>query len=49
MNMFSGPARSAASAGKNGLVDLNKLDDFDATYLKPLKIFDSVIGTLADV
>ncbi|KAG2744506.1 hypothetical protein P692DRAFT_20743804 [Suillus brevipes Sb2] len=49
MNMFSGPGRLAASAGTNGLVDLNKLDKFDATYLKPLKIFDSVIGTLADV
>ncbi|KAG1868266.1 hypothetical protein DFJ58DRAFT_97924 [Suillus subalutaceus] len=49
MNTRLGPAGLVASVGQNGLVDLNKADNFEATYLEPLKIFDSVIGTLANV
>jgi hypothetical protein len=49
MNTRLGPPGLVASEGQNGLADLDKTDNFEATYLKPLKIFDSVIGTLADV
>jgi hypothetical protein len=49
MNTRLEPPGLVASEGQNGLADLDKTDNFEATYLKPLKIFDSVIGTLADV
>ncbi|KAG2357218.1 hypothetical protein BDR07DRAFT_1463660, partial [Suillus spraguei] len=49
MKPLSGPVTSGISAAQNAPADLDDACDFEETYLKPLKIFDSVIGKLADV
>ncbi|KAG2098742.1 uncharacterized protein F5147DRAFT_656018 [Suillus discolor] len=42
MTLLSGPVESGASAAQNASGDLD-------TYLQPLRIFDNVIGNIADV
>jgi hypothetical protein len=37
------------SAAEDGQEDLNAADNFQITYLRPLKIFDNVIKNLTDV
>jgi hypothetical protein len=49
MHPLSEPAITVASAGQDAQADLNAADDFQDTYLKPLRIFDDVIGEIADV
>ncbi|KAG2158585.1 uncharacterized protein EDB93DRAFT_554165 [Suillus bovinus] len=49
MHPLSGPAITAASVVEGGPEDLDAADDFQDTYLKPLKIFDDVIGKIADL
>jgi hypothetical protein len=38
-----------ASVGQDAQADLDAADGFQDTYLKPLRIFDSVIGEIANV
>lgn len=45
----SGHMTSGASTAQNASADLETAFNFQDTYLQPLRIFDSVIGTLADV
>jgi hypothetical protein len=40
---------AVASAAKDGPEDLDAADNFETTCLQQLKIFDSVIGELANV
>jgi hypothetical protein len=49
MHSLSGPPNTVASAGQDAQDDLDAVDNFQDTYLKPLKIFDSVIGEIANV
>ncbi|KAG2087915.1 aldehyde dehydrogenase family 1 member A3-like protein [Suillus discolor] len=49
MNQIWGRARPVLSAGKNGPAALDNIDSIGTTYLQPLKIFDTVIGTIAEV
>jgi hypothetical protein len=49
MKPLSGHVRSGASTAKNAPADLDAAYNFQDKYLQPLKIFDSVIGTLAEV
>ncbi|KAG2361228.1 hypothetical protein BDR07DRAFT_76617 [Suillus spraguei] len=49
MNLLSGRVTSGVSAAQNAPADLEDACNLEETYLKPLKIFDSVIGKLADV
>ncbi|KAG2357399.1 hypothetical protein BDR07DRAFT_372647 [Suillus spraguei] len=49
MHPLFGPAISVDSALQGAQEDLNTVDSFQDTYLKPLRIFDDVIGKLADV
>ncbi|KAG2356811.1 hypothetical protein BDR07DRAFT_418979 [Suillus spraguei] len=42
-------ATSVASAANDGPKDLNAADNFQSTYLQPLKIFDTVVENLANV
>jgi hypothetical protein len=49
MKPLSGHVRSGASTAKNAPADLDAAYNFQDTYLQPLKIFDSVIGALAEV
>jgi hypothetical protein len=49
MNLFSGPVESGVSATQNAPPVLNDAYNVQDTYLQPLKIFDNVIGRLADV
>ncbi|KAG2339592.1 hypothetical protein BDR05DRAFT_938889 [Suillus weaverae] len=46
---LSGPATTVASVAQDAPVDLDAAYNFQDTYLKPLRIFDSVIGEIADV
>ncbi|KAG2354045.1 hypothetical protein BDR07DRAFT_1382573 [Suillus spraguei] len=46
---LSGPAMIAVSVGQDVQAGLNTADTFQDTYLKPLRIFDDVIGKIADV
>ncbi|KAG2367885.1 hypothetical protein BDR07DRAFT_1392424, partial [Suillus spraguei] len=48
MKLLSGPVTSTASIAQNTPADLEDACNFEETYLKPLKIFDSVIEKLAD-
>jgi hypothetical protein len=38
-----------ASAAVNTPVDLDAMDNFETTYLQPLKIVDAVLEKIADV
>ncbi|KAG1868778.1 hypothetical protein C8R48DRAFT_120095 [Suillus tomentosus] len=49
MNLLSGPVESGASAAQNASGDLEDAYSFQDTYLQPLRIFDNIIGKLADV
>ncbi|KAG1859352.1 hypothetical protein DFJ58DRAFT_288712 [Suillus subalutaceus] len=49
INLLSGPVTSGVSAAQNAPADLEDAYNFEETYLRPLKIFDTVIGTLTDV
>jgi hypothetical protein len=40
---------AAASVGQDGQADLDAADGFQDTYLTPLRIFDTVIGEIANV
>lgn len=48
MRLLGGRVTSAASTANNP-AGLAVADDFQTTYLQPLKIFDTVIGNLANV
>ncbi|KAG1891858.1 uncharacterized protein F5891DRAFT_1197320 [Suillus fuscotomentosus] len=45
MNLLSGPVTSGLSAAQNASADLEDACKFEDAYLRPLKIFDSVIGS----
>jgi hypothetical protein len=49
MNLLSAPAKSGVSATQNAPADLEAAYGVEDTYLQPLRVFDSVIGSLADV
>ncbi|KAG2151029.1 uncharacterized protein EDB93DRAFT_1103260 [Suillus bovinus] len=49
MHSLSGPVITVTSAAQDAQADLTAVDGFQDTYLKPLKIFDHVIGKIADV
>ncbi|KAG1861063.1 hypothetical protein C8R48DRAFT_801715 [Suillus tomentosus] len=49
MHSLSGHAITVASAGKDAQEDLDTAGEFGDTYLKPLKIFDAVIGEIANL
>jgi len=49
MHPMSGPAITVASVGQGAQADLDAADGFRETYLEPLRIFDDVIGKIADV
>ncbi|KAG2136356.1 uncharacterized protein EDB93DRAFT_1231725, partial [Suillus bovinus] len=49
MKSLSKPVRSVVSTTQNAPAGLEDAYNFQDTYLKPLKIFDSVIEKLADV
>jgi hypothetical protein len=46
---FSGPTITVASVGQDAQAYLNAADGFQDTYLKPLRVFDAVIGEIANV
>lgn len=46
MNLLSGPVKSGTCITQNAPADL---EDAYSNYLQPLKIFDTVIGALANV
>jgi hypothetical protein len=49
MNLLSRPVVSVVSTAKNAPAVLEDVYNVQDTYLHPLKIFDNVIGKLADV
>ncbi|KAG1850387.1 hypothetical protein DFJ58DRAFT_793811 [Suillus subalutaceus] len=49
MHPLSGHAQTVASATQNAPAGLDTADNLAATYLQPLRIFDTVIGKIADV
>jgi len=49
MTLLGEHVSSVASVAKDGPKDLDAVDSVQSTYLKPLKIFDTIIAELADV
>ncbi|KIK35711.1 hypothetical protein CY34DRAFT_16857 [Suillus luteus UH-Slu-Lm8-n1] len=49
MHPLSGPAITVACAGQDAQTDLNAVDDFQDTCLKPLRIFGTVIAEIGNV
>jgi hypothetical protein len=49
MHPLSGPAKTVASVGQDAQADLTAADDFQNTYLKPLRVFNAVIGEIENV
>ncbi|KAG2055084.1 hypothetical protein BDR06DRAFT_971164 [Suillus hirtellus] len=49
MRLLGGQVTSASSKAKDGSKDLAAADDFQATYIQPLEIFNTVIKELANV
>jgi len=49
MRLLGKHATSVASAINNGPADLATADDFETTYLQPLKIIDAVLEKITDV
>ncbi|KAG1819391.1 hypothetical protein DFJ58DRAFT_739431 [Suillus subalutaceus] len=49
MGLLGRHATSMASAVSNAPADLAAADDFEATYLEPLKVIDAVLEKIADV
>lgn len=46
---LAGPAITPVSVGQGAQGDLNTAGNFQDTYLKHIRIFDDVIGQIADV
>jgi hypothetical protein len=49
MRLLGGHFLSVASAAKDGPEDLKAVDNFQTTYLQPLRIFNNLIENLANV
>ncbi|KAG2107521.1 uncharacterized protein F5147DRAFT_761311 [Suillus discolor] len=49
MHSLSRRSKAVASAGKDAQEDLDTAGKFEDAYLKPLRIFDAVIGEIADL
>ncbi|KAG2102507.1 uncharacterized protein F5147DRAFT_762472, partial [Suillus discolor] len=49
IHLLSGPVTTAASVTKGAQEDLHDASSFQETYLQPLRIFDDVIGKIADL
>ncbi|KAG2367106.1 hypothetical protein BDR07DRAFT_361807 [Suillus spraguei] len=49
MHLLSGPVTTVASIGQDAHAGLDAASSFQDTYLKPLRIFDTVIEKIADV
>ncbi|KAG1852102.1 hypothetical protein DFJ58DRAFT_841965 [Suillus subalutaceus] len=49
MYPLPGPAITVASVDQDAQADLDAADGFQDTYLKPLRIFDTVIGEIANL
>ncbi|KAG1830341.1 hypothetical protein EV424DRAFT_1343581 [Suillus variegatus] len=49
MGLLGGRVTSFVSKAEDGPIDLAAADDFQTTYLQPLRIFDTVIENLANV
>jgi hypothetical protein len=49
MHSLSGHQTTVVSVLQGAQKDLDAVDNFEDTYLKPLQIFDAVIGEIADV
>ncbi|KAG1740766.1 uncharacterized protein EDB91DRAFT_1131312 [Suillus paluster] len=49
MNLLENHATSMASSGQNAQADVDIADNFQATYLEPLRIFDTAIEKIAKV
>jgi hypothetical protein len=49
MGLLGRHATSMAFTVNNGPADLAAADDFEATYLQPLKIIDAVLEKIVDV
>jgi hypothetical protein len=49
MHPLSGPAITVVSVGQDARAGLDAADGFQNTYLKHLRIFDAVIGEIANV
>lgn len=49
MRLLGGHATSVASATSNAQAGLAAMDDFETTYLQPLKIVDVVLEKITDV
>ncbi|KAG2087911.1 uncharacterized protein F5147DRAFT_789725 [Suillus discolor] len=49
MKSLWGHVRPVLSAGENGPAALDDVDSIETTYLQPLRTFDTVIGTIAEV
>jgi hypothetical protein len=49
MHSLSGRETTVVSVLQSAQKDLDTVDNFEDTYLKPLQIFDAVIGEIADV
>ncbi|KAG1867251.1 hypothetical protein DFJ58DRAFT_911672, partial [Suillus subalutaceus] len=49
MHPLLGPVITVASVGQDSQADLDAAYGFQDTYLQPLRIFDDVIGKIADV
>ncbi|KIK42595.1 hypothetical protein CY34DRAFT_136097 [Suillus luteus UH-Slu-Lm8-n1] len=49
MNLLLTPLRSGASSAQDAQANLEAAYGAEDTYLQPLRVFDSVIGALADV
>lgn len=49
IHSLSGPGTTVASIVEGAQEDLDDADSFEKTFIKPLKIFNDVIGKIADV
>ncbi|KAG2029826.1 hypothetical protein BDR03DRAFT_1017894 [Suillus americanus] len=49
MRLLGKHSTAVASTAKDGPKDLDAADNFQTTYLQPLRVFDTVIGDLANV
>jgi hypothetical protein len=49
MGLLGRPAASVTSTANNAPAGLTAADDFQTTYLQPLKIFDTAIEKIANV
>jgi len=49
MRLLGQRVTSVASAASNASADLAAMDDFETTYLQPLRIIDTVLEKISDV